>query len=85
MATAVIENAAQIGLGYVINEKMKVDAVYHYGFRGNGASGNLLSPAAITPSNPLGKIPGSSVSYDMSTSMIQVGFSYDFSKSSSKE
>ena len=84
-ATAVIENAAQFGLGYVINDKMKVDAVYHYGFRGDGASGTLLSPAAITPSNPLGKLPGTSVSYDMSTSMFQISFSYDFSKGSSKK
>lgn len=75
-ATAVIENAAQFGLGYTISDKMELNAVYHYGFRGDGASGNLLNPQLITPSNPLGKVPGSSVSYDMETSMIQLNFVY---------
>ena len=77
-ATAVIENAAQFGLGYTINDKMEVNAVYHYGFRGDGASGRLLNPSMITPSNPLGKVPGTSVSYDMETSMIQLNFVYKF-------
>ncbi|MGV6829177.1 MAG: OmpP1/FadL family transporter [Flavobacteriales bacterium] len=75
-ATAVIENAAQFGLGYTISDKMELNAVYHYGFRGDGASGNLLNPQLITPSNPLGKVPGSSVSYEMETSMIQLNFVY---------
>ena len=30
--------------------------------------------------NPLGKVPGGTVSYDMTTSMIMVGFSYTFKK-----
>lgn len=83
-ATAVIENAAQIGMGYTINEKMELNAVYHYGFRGDGASGNLLNPQLITPDNPLGKVPGSSVSYDMSTSMFQLNFVYKFGMGSVK-
>jgi long-chain fatty acid transport protein len=40
----------------------------------------LLSPAAITASNPLGAIPNSSVSYKMDTSMIQLTLNYDFGK-----
>ncbi|MFK5983664.1 MAG: outer membrane protein transport protein [Flavobacteriaceae bacterium] len=83
-ATAVIENAAQIGLGYTINDKIELNAVYHYGFRGDGASGNLLNPQLITADNPLGKVPGSSVSYDMSTSMIQFNMVYKFGMGSSK-
>jgi len=83
-ATAVIENAAQIGFSYIINDKIDLSAVYHYGFRGDGASGELLSPLAITPDNPLGAVPGSSVSYDMTTSMIQFGINYSFGKSSTK-
>ncbi len=79
-ATAVIENAAQIGFSYVINDKIDLSAVYHYGFRGDGASGNLLNPQMITPDNPSGKVPGTSVSYDMSTSMIQVGINYSLGK-----
>ncbi len=80
-ATAVIENAAQIGLSYIINDKFEFSAVYHYGFRGDGASGQLLNPGMITSDNPLGKMPGTSVSYDMSTSMIQFGINYSFGKS----
>lgn len=82
-ATAVIENAAQIGFGYQVTDKFKVDAVYHQGFRGDGASGQLLNPTPQgfggpwdATNNPLGAIPGSSVSYDMETSMIQFTFSY---------
>jgi long-chain fatty acid transport protein len=70
----------QIGMGYKFGEKFKVDAVYHYGFRGSGSEGQLLSPAAITASNPLGAIPDSSVSYDMETSMVQLTMSYSFGK-----
>ena len=77
-ATAVIQNAAQFGLGYTISDKLEINAVYHHGFRGDGSSGQLLSPMAITPNNPLGKIPGSSVSYDMETSMVQLSINYGF-------
>ncbi|MBT8273129.1 MAG: hypothetical protein KJO77_04945, partial [Bacteroidia bacterium] len=35
--------------------------------------------------NPLGKIPGSEVSYDMTTSMIMVGLSYTFQKENPEE
>ncbi len=79
-ATAVIQNAAQFGLGYKFNEKFEVNAVYHHGFRGDGSSGQLLNPAAITENNPLGKVPGSSVSYDMETSMVQLSINYGFGK-----
>ncbi len=79
-ATAVIENAGQIGFGYKVNDKIEFNAVYHHGFREDGSKGQLLSPAAITPTNPLGKIPGSSISYDMETSMVQVSFNYTFGK-----
>lgn len=77
-ATAVIQNAAQFGLGYAISNKLEINAVYHHGFREDGLSGQLLSPNAITPNNPLGKIPGSSVSYNMETSMIQLSVNYGF-------
>ena len=79
-ATAVIRNAAQLGLGYTISDKFEVNAVYHHGFREDGSSGQLLSPMAITANNPLGKIPGSSVSYDMETSMVQLTVNYNFGK-----
>lgn len=75
-ATAVIEDAAQIGFGYQISDKFKIDAVYHQGFRGRGIEGKLLNPRFISEENPLGEIPRSAVSYDMETSMIQFTFSY---------
>ena len=34
----------------------------------------------MSPSNPYGAIPGSSVSYDMTTYMMMVGVSYTFNK-----
>jgi len=79
-ATAVIENAAQIGFSYMVNDKIDLSAVYHYGFRGDGVSGNLLNPQMITSENPLGKVPGTTISYNMSTSMIQVGINYGLGK-----
>lgn len=79
-ATAVIKNAYQFGLSYEVNNNWKLDAVYHYGDSGNKTSGKILNPMQITPSNTLGAIPGSSVSYEMKTSMIQFGLSYTFNK-----
>ncbi len=79
-ATAIIKNAYQFGLSYIVNDSWKVDAVYHYGDSGSATSGSILDPSQISPSNPLGAIPGSSVSYKMTTSMIQFGLSYTFKK-----
>jgi len=88
-APAVVTNAAQIGLGYTFG-KLDVNVVYHKGFRGKGSKGTLLNPTPDqdfdgngfpdgpwnADTNPLGIVPGSSVSYDMETSMIQFTFSY---------
>ena len=79
-ATAVIKNAYQFGLSYVVNDSWKVDAVYHYGDSNGATEGQILSPFMASPTNPLGAIPGSSVSYEMTTSMIQFGVSYTFNK-----
>ena len=81
-ATAVIKNAYQFGLSYVVSDSWKLDAVYHYGDSNGSKEGSVLSPDMISPSNPLGAIPGSSVSYQMRTSMVQLGISYTFNKSS---
>jgi long-chain fatty acid transport protein len=75
-APAVVTQAAQIGLGYTIG-KLQIDALYHKGFRGDGNTGSMLSPMAYDPvNNPLGAVPGTSVSYDMETSMVQLTLSY---------
>ncbi|RED47389.1 OmpP1/FadL family transporter [Seonamhaeicola aphaedonensis] len=79
-ATAIIKDAFQFGLGYKLSENWNLDAVFHYGDSGDATSGQMLNPMLASPSNPFGAIPGSSVSYDMTTSMIQFGISYTFNK-----
>jgi long-chain fatty acid transport protein len=79
-ATAIIKNAFQFGFSYEANKNWKLDAVYHYGSSGDATKGQLLNPMFIGAGNPLGAIPGSEVSYDMTTSMIQFGVSYTFNK-----
>ena len=76
-APAVINNAFQFGLTYEISENIALDAMYHHGTSGD-TSGELLNPLAITPTNPLGAMPGTNVSYNMKTDLIMVGFSYKF-------
>ncbi len=78
----------------MINPSWQLDAVFHYGTSGDATEGTLLSPIPDqdfngdgnpdgpwnAATNPLGIVPGSSVSYDMTTSMIQFGVSYTFNK-----
>ena len=75
-ATAIIKNAFQFGLSYEAGEKFTIDALYHYGSSGDATSGPLLNPQFIQNFPPYGAIPGSEVSYDMTTSMIAVGVSF---------
>jgi long-chain fatty acid transport protein len=77
-ATAIIKNAFQLGLGYEVSNKFTINAVYHHGSSGGSTSGLLLSPMMVTPSNPYGSIPGSNVSYNMSTDLWMVGINYAF-------
>jgi long-chain fatty acid transport protein len=79
-ATAIIKNAFQVGLSYEISERWAIDGVYHMGFSGKATSGPLLNPQFAANFPPYGAIPGSEVSYDMTTSMIMVGASYKFLK-----
>lgn len=77
-ATAIIKNAFQLGLGYEFSPKFTLNAVYHHGDSGGSTSGQMMTPMMITPANPYGKIPGSSVSYKMSTDLWMVGINYAF-------
>lgn len=77
-ATAVIENAFQLGLGYEISKKVTIDAVYHHGASGGSTSGPLLSPMMASQSNPYGAIPNSEVSYKMTTDMFMIGLNFKF-------
>ncbi len=79
-ATAIIENAFQFGFSYEASENLSLDAVYHYGSSGGKTTGQLLNPQFIQNFPPFGAIPGSEVSYEMTTSMIMVGLSYTFNK-----
>ncbi|WP_426430151.1 OmpP1/FadL family transporter [Winogradskyella sp. HB-48] len=81
-ATAIIKNAYQFGLSYEINDNWRLDAVYHYGDSNGSTEGRILDPRQITPTNPLGEIPGTSVSYKMTTSMAMFGINYTFKKKS---
>ena len=77
-ATAVIKNGYQFGLGYEVNKKVTLNATYHHGTSSGSTSGPLLSPMMITPSNPYGAIPASSVSYKMTTDLVMIGLNYCF-------
>jgi long-chain fatty acid transport protein len=77
-ATAVIKNAYQFGFSYEASKKVCLDFVYHHGASSGDTSGSLYNPQFITPTNPNGAIPGSNVSYSMTTDMLMLGFSYNF-------
>lgn len=75
-ATAVIKNAFQLGFGYKSTNRLTWNAVYHYGTSSGSTSGPLLNPMMITASNPYGAVPGSVVSYKMTTRMVMIGMGY---------
>ena len=79
-ATAIIKNAFQLGFTYEISDNFSLDAVYHHGASGDATSGPLLNPMFAQAYPPYGAIPGSEVSYDMTTDMIMVGIGYKFAK-----
>ena len=75
-ATAIIAHAFQFGFSYEFSDAFVFDAVYHYGMSDGKTSGQMLSPLAIAPSNPLGKLPGTEVAYDMTTHMFMIGLQF---------
>lgn len=77
-ATAVIKNAFQFGFGYEFTSKFTFNAVYHHGASGGATSGPLLNPMMISAGNPYGAIPGSIVSYKMTTDLLMFGINYTF-------
>ena len=79
-ATAVIANAFQLGFSYPLSDNLMLNGVYHYGASDGKTEGTMLSPLAITPTNPYGKIDGTKVGYEMTTSMVMFGVSYTFNK-----
>ncbi|WP_457617254.1 OmpP1/FadL family transporter [Lutibacter sp.] len=79
-ATAVIENAYQFGFGYEFNDNFTLNGVYHHGASGGKTEGPMLNPMLASSTNPYGAVPGTNVSYEMSTDLIMIGLSYTFSK-----
>ena len=77
-ATAIIKNAFQFGFSYEMSEKVSLDAVYHHGTSSGATSGQLLNPMFAQAYPPYGAIPGSNVSYDMTTDLIMFGINYTF-------
>jgi len=77
-APAIIEHAIQLGVGFNLGEKLTINTTYHHGFSAGKTTGSMLSPMAISPSNPNGAIPNSEVAYDMTTDMFIIGLSYTF-------
>lgn len=76
-ATAIIKNAYQAGFGYEFSPRFTLNLTYHHGTSSGSTSGPLLSPMMIGPANPYGAIPGSDVSYKMTTDLIMVGIQYN--------
>jgi long-chain fatty acid transport protein len=76
-ATAVIKNAFQFGTGYKMSDNLTLNLTYHHGASGDPTVGQLLNPQLISADNPLGAVPGSEVSYKMSTDMIMLGVNFN--------
>jgi long-chain fatty acid transport protein len=79
-ATAVIKHAFQFGFSYPMTAKLKLNGVYHHGFSDGKTEGELMNPLLVSSSNTYGAISGSSVGYEMTTDMVMLGISYDFSR-----
>jgi long-chain fatty acid transport protein len=79
-ATAIIKSAFQIGAGFELSDKLNLNITYHHGSSGDPVSGPLLNPLLINETNPLGMVPQSEVSYEMTTDMIMFGVNYTFIK-----
>lgn len=79
-ATAIIKNAFQFGLTYEVNDKLNLNGMYHHGSSGGKTTGQILNPMFAQDFPPYGAIPGSEVSYDMTTDLIMIGINYTFKK-----
>lgn len=77
-ASAIIKNAFEFGMGYKATPNLTINANYHYGTSSGSTSGQLLNPMVVSSSNSLGAVPGSVVSYEMTTAMVQLGADYHF-------
>ena len=79
-ATAIIKNAFQFGLSYIVNDNITLDAVYHHGDSSGSTGGEIFNPLNVPNNPPFGAIPGSKLSYNMTTDLVMIGFAYSFLK-----
>lgn len=77
-ATAVIKNAFQFGIGYEPNSRFSLNLTYHHGSSSGSTSGPLLSPMMQESGNVYGAVPGSNISYKMTTDLVMLGINYSF-------
>ena len=84
-ATAIIENAFQVGFTFEATSSLNFDVVYHHGSSNKETAGPLLNPMFAQNYPPHGAIPGSEVSYEMTTDLVMLGVSYTFKKKESNE
>lgn len=77
-ATAVIKHAFQVGTSFQLTDALGIDALYHFGTSAGETTGQLYNPMFIANFPPYGAIPGSEISYKMTTSLIMVGVTYSF-------
>lgn len=77
-ATAIIKHAFQFGVSYSFGDHFQIDGLYHHGMSDGSTSGPVLNPALASSFPPYGALPGSEVSYDMTTDLIGIGISYHF-------
>jgi long-chain fatty acid transport protein len=75
-ATAIIKHAFQFGFGFEAGKKLTLNGVFHHGTSGGSLDGALLNPGWITNTNPYGAVPGSKISYKMTTNMLMFGVNY---------
>jgi long-chain fatty acid transport protein len=80
LATAIIQNAFQVGVGFEVGNSLVFNLTYHHGESKGATEGPLLSPFSRSENNPLGKIPNSKVSYDMTVDLVMLGVNYTFRK-----
>ena len=79
-ATAIIKHAFQFGFGYGVTNNIDLNVTYHHGTSAGVTRGSILSPLLINETDPLGAVPSSEVSYEMTTDMIMLGINYRFVK-----
>jgi long-chain fatty acid transport protein len=79
-ATAIIKHAFQFGFGYAVTNNVDMNLTFHHGSSAGATSGPILNPMLITETDPLGAVPTSEVSYEMTTDMIMLGINYKFTK-----